>query len=325
MKADTLQPSQAGNPDLPAPLNFVPADSIVAFAKTHNIKVRGHTLLWHVVTPSWFFAGCAADAAACLPDVRLRLRNYINAVVTHFGPDVYAWDVVNEVVADQPNATNPYRTDSIWYQTYLNAKNAGANVEPYDYIEDAFRYADEARTQLGLTSATMKLMINEYGTENAGKRQNLIAILTALRAKSVPLDGVGHQLHLRVDASAADVTAALVAIENLGGLEQQITELDVNIYADPLTCQQSPLNCLPDYGASPPQSALSQQAELYRQLYNTFKRPSVTSVTTWGLADNITWLNNPIFGRVNRPLLFDMDRQPKWAFWTVVDPALVVP
>jgi endo-1,4-beta-xylanase len=48
-------------------------------------------------------------------------------------------------------------------------------------------------------------------------------------------------------------------------------------------------------------------------------------VTLWGLADNHTWLNGWPVTRVNRPLLFDTSLNPKWAFWTVVDPAQPVP
>ena len=35
--------------------NWKEADEIIAFAKTNNILVRGHTLLWHKQTPDWFF------------------------------------------------------------------------------------------------------------------------------------------------------------------------------------------------------------------------------------------------------------------------------
>ena len=31
------------------------ADSIVAFAKAHNLKIRGHNLLWHSQAPRWLF------------------------------------------------------------------------------------------------------------------------------------------------------------------------------------------------------------------------------------------------------------------------------
>jgi endo-1,4-beta-xylanase len=107
MKPDTIQPSLAGNPGLPAALNFAPADTIVDFAQANNIKVRGHTLLWHVTAPDWFFAGCNTDPAGCLPNVRLRLHDYIHNVMVHFGGKLYAWDVVNEVVANARNAANP--------------------------------------------------------------------------------------------------------------------------------------------------------------------------------------------------------------------------
>src|SRR5919107_214653 len=35
--------------------NWRDADSIVAFAKRHNMKMRGHTLVWHAQTPNWLF------------------------------------------------------------------------------------------------------------------------------------------------------------------------------------------------------------------------------------------------------------------------------
>ncbi len=325
MKPDTIQPSIVGTPTEAAALNFAPADTIVAFAQANNIKVRGHTLLWHVTAPQWFFKGCDTDPAGCLPNVRIRLHDYIHDVVVHFGNKLYAWDVVNEVVAQDPTSASPYRTDSPWYQAYLNAKNAGANVEPWDYIEDAFRYADEARTSLGLTSADLKLIINEYNTEIAGKRANLIHIINDLRNKGVPLDGVGHQLHIRIDANVANITAALVDIENLGGLVNQVTELDVNVYDDPQSCVTSGVGCIANYGTFVPDAVEYRQARLYRALYAAFKRPSVQSVTTWGLTDGHTWYNDPTFGRTNFPLLFDANANPKWAFWAVVDPNIAIP
>jgi endo-1,4-beta-xylanase len=325
MKPDTIQPSLPGSPNEPGPMNFAPADTIVDFAEANGIQVRGHTLLWHFTAPQWFFKGCDTDPAGCLPNVRVRLHDYIHNVVVHFGGSLYAWDVVNEVVNPDPNSATPYRTESPWYQTYLKAKQAGANVEPWDYIEDAFRFADEARTAAGLTNADLKLMINEYNTEIAGKRANLIRIINDLRDKGVPIDGVGHQMHLRIDANVANVTAALVDIENLGGLVNQVTELDVNVYADPPSCGTNGTGCIANYGNSPPQSVQSDEARLYRALYAAFKRPSVESVTTWGLHDGWTWYNQPPSTRVNHPLLFDASLKPKWAFWAVVDSSLVIP
>jgi endo-1,4-beta-xylanase len=174
----------------------------------------------------------------------------------------------------------------------------------------------------------MKLLLNDYNTELPDKRANVMQIVADLVTAGVPIDGVGHQFHLQVDANAADVTAALTAVESISStLVNQVTELDVSIYADPGTCFSAATipPCLADYGANPPQSVLSQQATLYRALFNAFNRPSVTSVSLWGVADNHTWLNSFPVLRTNRPLLFDTVGDPKWAFWTVVDPAIVVP
>ena len=57
--------------------------------------------------PTWFFAGDpVGDPVSYRINVQQRLRDYIYAVVQHF-PNVYAWDVVNEVASDTPNAANP--------------------------------------------------------------------------------------------------------------------------------------------------------------------------------------------------------------------------
>ncbi len=326
MKPATIQPSLPGNPDVAASLNFVPADQLVAFAEANNMQVRGHTLLWHQTAPSWFFAGDVNDPVNYRIAVQQRLRDYIFDVIQHFGCDIYAWDVVNEVASDTQNAANPYRTTSPWYQAYAVGGMDGA-----DYIADAFTFAAQARATLTNPACPdMKLMLNDYNTELAGKRANVMQIVQSLLDASVPIDGVGHQFHLQGNANVADVTAAFVAVETLVGgstLVNHVTELDVSIYSDPGDCfsQRTIPPCQADYGASPPQSVLSNQATLYRALFNAFDRPSVTSITLWGLADNHTWLNSFPVNRTNRPLLFDTNLLPKWAFWAVVDPAISIP
>ena len=36
---------------------FDTADAIVAFARAHDMRVRGHTLVWHEALPHWLTAG----------------------------------------------------------------------------------------------------------------------------------------------------------------------------------------------------------------------------------------------------------------------------
>lgn len=325
MKPNVLWPNAPGSSTAPAAApNFTQADALASFAAANNLQLRGHTLLWHQSAPGWFFAGDTSDPASYRAGVRQRLRNYIFAVVQHF-PDVYAWDVVNEVASDTQNASNPYRTNSPWYQAYGVGGNDGS-----EYVRDAGLFATQARASIGRNSANMKLMLNDYSTEQPGKRANVIQILRdVLKAGTgADINGVGHQFHLQVGANVAEVSAAFAAVEGVSGaLVNHVTELDVSIYADPGNCFSalSIPPCLADYGTVPSPAVLSQQATLYHALFDAFHRPSVTSVTLWGIADNHTWLNSFPVQRTNRPLLFDTAGQPKWAFWSVVDPKFVVP
>jgi len=326
MKPNSIWPNAPGTSGATAQPaaapNYAPADTLANFAFNNGMQLRGHTLLWHGSAPDWFFAGDRSIPANYRGSVQQRLCNYIDNVMRHF-PNVYAWDVVNEVATDTANATNPYRTNSPWYDAYsVGGLNGG------DYVKDAFTCAAATRAAIGRTSADMKLMINDYNTELPGKRANVIAIVRDLQMAGVPIDGVGHQFHLQLGADVTEVTNAFVAVEGLpGNLVNHVTELDVSIYMDPGTCfsQRAIPPCLADYGASPPASVLNDQARLYRSLFNAFNRPSVTSITTWGIADNHTWLNSFPVTRTNRPLLFDTAGDPKAAFWAVVDPNFAIP
>jgi len=297
MKADTLGAAEGQ-------YNFEPADQIVAFAQANGIAVRAHTLVWYFTSPAWFFEGDKSDPVAYHDRVRSRLQKYITDVVTHFKGKVYAWDVVNEVAGDAAGQT--YRTNSPWYQAYSVGGNGA------DYIEDAFRFARAA-------DPDVKLFLNDYSTEWSVKRENVLAIVRDLIGKGVPIDGVGHQIHTSIAANPSDVDSALTAVEQLSpNLINEVTELDVSVYNDPTT----------NYGeAGPPLLIISQHAALYRSLFAVFRKhdASIDSVTMWGISDAETWLDNWITPRKDRPLLFDTTRQPKWAFWAVVDPSLSLP
>ena len=326
MKPDTVWPNApgtSGSTALPAPQpNFLPGDTLATFAFNNGIELRGHTLLWHQSAPDWFFAGDVSSPVNYRINVQQRLRDYIFAVVQHF-PNVYAWDVVNEVATDAPNPVTPYRTNSPWYIAYSVGGQDGS-----EYVRDAFIFADQARTLANRNSLNMKLMLNDYNTELPAKRANVLAIVQDLIDAGIPIDGVGHQFHLQLGADVSQVTAAFTAVEALSStFVNHVTELDVSIYQDPGDCfsLRTIPPCMADYGASPPATALSQQATLYRALFTAFDRPSVTSITTWGIADNHTWLNSFPVTRTNHPLLFDTVRNPKAAFWAVVDPGFVIP
>ncbi len=285
--------------------NFEPADEIVAFAQAHGIAMRGHTLVWHfkagdwTEAPDWFFAGDPKDPHYH-DVVAKRLDRYVTDVVTHFRGKVYAWDVVNEVISDDPHQV--YREDSPWYRALGK-----------DYIAIAFRAARAA-------DPNVKLYINEYNTDDPGKRAKLLAVIRDLRAQGVPIDGVGHQMHISVNwpplpniKQAFDDVAAL-------GLENQVTELDVSLYTDRGECWSNPHACLPDLGRPVPNDIMRAQAERYRAVFALFEQESsIKAVTFWGYSDKHTWLTSTPVPRNNLPLPFDANLKPKAALWAIVD------
>ncbi|MBW8881159.1 MAG: endo-1,4-beta-xylanase [Asticcacaulis sp.] len=284
--------------------NYTQADALITYAQANGIDVRGHALVWHQTSPSWFFDGDQSDMTAYRALVRSRLETYITDVVTHFKGKVYCWDVVNEVTSDDGSTT--YR-NSQWYQVFGP-----------DYIEYAFRAARAA-------DPAVKLFINEYSTEDAGKRGRLMTIVQDLLNKGVPVDGVGHQMHVNTGYPAvSDVEAALTAVE-AKGLINHITELDVSLYSDPGSCYGTPpTGCQAEATGAALTTALHAQALQYRALFTVFAaHASVQAVTMWGVSDNSTWLNGFPIVRKNYPLLFDAAGNPKSAFWAVVDPTFI--
>ena len=290
MKPEALAPTE-GN------YTFEEADALVSFAETNGLQVRGHTLLWHRATPSYFFEGTRDE-------IKARLQQYVTDVVTHFRGKIYAWDVVNEVISDDDGSTAPYR-DSNWYQA------AGGP----DYIDWAFEAARAA-------DPDVKLFINDYNTELSGKRGRYLEVITDLISRNIPLDGVGHQMHLHVETPLENALAAIDAIDDsFLGLDQHVTELDISLYNDPGSCWNTQTNCQADYNGNVPEDIVTQQAELYRGLFNGFaERPSVTSVTTWGVSDAQSWLNGLPITRINAPLLWDRSRDAKASLQAILDP-----
>jgi Glycosyl hydrolase family 10 len=83
-----LQPQSAKRWD------FDQGDAMVDFAPDHELSVRGHTLIWHQQLPS-FINESTRDR-----QLARYTRRHIERAVHHYRNDMFAWDVVNEAVAD---------------------------------------------------------------------------------------------------------------------------------------------------------------------------------------------------------------------------------
>lgn len=275
---------------------FATADAQVAFAKANNMSVRGHTLVWHQQNPAWLFNDLNGNPMTPTPENKAlllqRMENHIRAVLTHFGDDIFAWDVVNEVI--DPAQPDGFRR-SPWF-----------NITGTDYIERAFRVAHEV-----LPNA--KLYINDFDTTNTSKRQFLFNLIADLKSRGVPVHGIGHQMHNNVDFPSRQAIVDTINLFSSLGIDNQITELDVSIYSNSLP------GPIVDY-ADIPVERLILQGYRYRTFFDAFRelKGKISSITFWGQADDHTWLTSPT--RVNAPLLFDTSLKKKFAYWGLIDP-----
>ncbi|MFI5839300.1 endo-1,4-beta-xylanase [Catenuloplanes sp. NPDC051500] len=298
---DSVTPGNALKWDATEPtegtFRFTDADTIVDFAKANGLAVRGHTLVWHNQTPAWVFLDADGAAMTATPENKAlllaRLEAHIRGVAGRYGADIPVWDVVNEVIDEsQPDG---YRR-SRWYE-----------ITGLDYIRTAFRVTREV-----LPDA--KLFINDYNTNVPAKRDKLYALVALLKSEGVPVDGVGHQMHVNIDWPAIDEVEAMIQTFVPLCVEQQITEMDVSIYTS--SGESFP---------APPADRLLAVAYRYRDLFALYRRYAahLTSVTVWGLADDDTWLDTFPVTRKDAPLLFDTRLQAKDAYWGVVDPSRI--
>lgn len=270
--------------------SFDKADELAAFARKHRMAVRGHTLVWHNQTSDWLFEG-AAGGPVSKEQLLARLKSHIDTVVGRYKNDIYAWDVVNEAIADEG-------AELLRPSKWLDIAGPG-------FIAKAFEYAHEADPQA-------LLFYNDYNESNPDKRDKIYTLLKALLEQEVPVHGVGLQAHWNVyDPPLDDIRAAIEKYASLG-LQLQLTELDVSLFR--FEDRRSDLQ-------SPPSELLELQAERYDVLFRLLKeyREVISSVTFWGAADDYTWLDDfPVRGRKNWPFLFDAQHQPKPAFHRLI-------
>jgi endo-1,4-beta-xylanase len=267
MKFEPLRPG-------PDTWNWERADALVDFAARHGLKVHGHTLIWHMQLPDWL-----KDRNAAPEQCRDLLVEHIEAVAGRYRGKIYAWDVVNEAIADDAG----WRS-SFWYD---------ALGEPY--IDLAFRTAHKVDPHA-------KLIYNDYGIETVNKKSNAVyELVKGMKQRGVPIHGVGMQAHLRLDrCPEPDAVRANVERFRDLGLEVWITELDVRIKT-PVTDHD-----------------LARQAECYGDLVRAWLDGGVRAIQTWGLDDGHSWIPSWFDGS-DQALLFDRHMQPKPAYFAVAD------
>jgi len=265
------------------------ADRIVDYAQENGLLVRGHTLCWHNQNPAWLFKDANGNPAS--KEVLLaRLKEHITQVVTRYKGKVYAWDVLNEAIADDNLKT--FR-ETEWYK-----------ICGEEYIAKAFQWAHEA-------DPDAKLFYNDYNTENHAKRDKIYSMVKKLLDAGVPVHGIGLQGHWSINYPTEKSLRDAIEKYSSLGLELQITELDISIY-------RSNSDTL-DTGFTPKRE--QEQIDQYSMVFRVFRdyKDAISGVTFWNVSDRSSWLDSraPQVGK-KYPLLFDENLKPKKAYWEVV-------
>jgi endo-1,4-beta-xylanase len=278
----------------PQRYDFSQADQIVDFATRHDLKVRGHTLVWHRQNPKWLTEGKFTSTE--LADI---LEKHIKTVVGHYRGRVFAWDVVNEAFDElHPGELR----STLWRdQPGIGASSGiapeGARVleQPYSYIERCFRWAHEADPQA-------LLFYNEAEAETVNPKSDAIfAMVRDFRERGVPIDGIGFQMHIaNLHADIVSIDANIARFTALG-VQVHITEMDVALPVD-------------SNGNASPED-LQLQANLYREITRScLSHPGCTAIQTWGFTDKYSWIGSHSKHTQGAALLFDGSYHAKPAY-----------
>lgn len=270
--------------------NWNYADSFIKYTRSRGVKVRGHVLVWHQMTPWWMTAGGKSEAKKVLTD-------HINKLVKRYKNDIYCWDVVNEGVSD----VYGYRKDSPWYKAYGGP----------EYIGDAFIAARNA-------DPDCLLFYNDYNLTMPNKRSMVKKMIRDLDLINKGLDGIGIQAHWSLNWPSISAIEKTINTFYEMGLLVEITELDITCYS-PIRENEKEKKY---------DSKLEDKlAKRYKEIFELFRKNAekINSVTMWGISDNESWLNhfrgfnfyNEV--RANYPLIFDKDQKPKKAYKEIMD------
>ncbi len=303
----TLENGMKAGPINPEPgvYDFGPADEFVEFGRQHNMFVLGHTLVWHNQTPPWFFTNTKGDPNT--PEQQLEvMRRHIEAVAGRYKGKVDAWDVVNEVIADDGS----YRPT-----TWVNGVGDGDTM-----VKAAFRYAQQY-------APDAELYYNDFNAWRPAKRDGIIRMVKMLKENGIRIDGVGIQAHWGLNYPKTEYIEQAIDAYAAAGVKVMITEMDIDVL--PLTKEGQIIGTgmlhpqfeleefeafLDPYSQGLPEEVQQQLSDRYEELFEIFyrKRDKIDRVTFWGVDDSMSWKNDyPINNRTNYPLLWNRDFSEK--------------
>ena len=252
--------------------NWESADRIANFARQNGIKLRGHCLMWHSQIGKWMYEDNPTKEVFFK-----RMRNHIHTIVNRYKDVIYCWDVVNEAITDDRNASDPYRQSPLY-------KIAGD-----EFIAKAFEYAREADPKA-------LLFYNDYNECDPVKSKRIFEMVKKMKAAGVPIDGIGMQGHYNIYGPTEKEVDDAIKLYKQVVNHIHVTELDIRINEE----MGGQLRFSRE-GQTVSDSIKQHLADQYARVFRVFRNDKdvVKCVTFWNLSDRDSWL-----GARNYPLPF---------------------
>ncbi|GAB2526955.1 endo-1,4-beta-xylanase [Spirosoma aerophilum] len=258
--------------------NWTETDALVNFAQQSNMKVHGHTLIWHTALPNWV-TSFKGDSLAW----EKLMKTHIQAVVSRYKGRVKSWDVVNEAFE-----TDGSLRKSVW------SEHLGA-----DYIARCFQYAHEADPEA-------LLFYNDNNSAYQPKKSDAVyAMLKNLKQRNIPINGVGLQMHITINTPESALSSVIRQYASTG-LLIHISELDIR-----MNYSLSTTFVATDAIKNAHALKYKTIAKIYRSVVTSGQQ---FGITNWNLSDADSWLLTESTTE-DYPLLFDKNYNRKLSYY----------
>ncbi|MEM7812938.1 MAG: endo-1,4-beta-xylanase [Planctomycetota bacterium] len=292
MKPQAVQPAEGV-------FKFDRSDLIADFARENDLEIVGHCLVWAKDDRTDEWMTLEENGPVSRERLLARITDHIEAVVPRYRDVATQWDVVNEAIGGGEDLLR----DSVY-----------ARTTGFDFLETAFAAAREH-------DPDALLVYNDYNAHLPGRLEKVIAFLTELKERDVPVDAYGMQGHFQLGEDPRPQLKILFDELRRLGLKVVISELDIDVvrrgrwWADGGR-HRDELRRYDPYPDRLPDDVAEDLAAEYARLFRFFDehRDVIVRVSFWNLHDGHSWLNSFPWRRTNHPLLFDRTGEPKQAF-----------
>jgi endo-1,4-beta-xylanase len=285
--------------------DFGHVDTIVDWALSKQMSIKGHVLVWHVTSPVELLETMSPT------EVSSAVKRHIFTTMGYYIDRIQMWDVVNEALANDGTLVQ-----NIFY------RKMGPN-----YIAQCFKWAHEANPNAFLIYNDNKVegccgSLTSSTYANQAKSDGYYKLLKSLVEDGIPIHGAGMQAHFDAAGIGRNKppTPCMVKrqIHRIGqlGLKVNISEMDGRVSKLPLPPQTSNPTSVATTNIKEHSDMV--QTTIYRDiLIAALSEPCFNGIWFWGFSDRHTWVKN--FYHDDTPLLYDEMYKKKPCYYGVVD------